>query len=208
MNVLSHILVTHAISGCDRNGAPYRRGKTAAFNAIDNNKDLSFLDVFKSADSTHDQISTAGETFLLRIYNAPITTKSLDELRYVRYNNQITSKKLTAVSGVELKALPPTSDAAKYHSYRAYYQVQQWLGNELPPTEWGWTRISQNENLVPVVKDKPAAPQKVLKLISCGCKQGCNRNCKCRKAGLLCTPLCSGCNGTDCTNSEHEESDA
>ena len=104
--------------------------------------------------------------------------------------------------------LPPTSDAAKYHSYRAYYQVQQWLGNELPPTEWGWTRISQNENLVPVVKDKPAAPQKVLKLISCGCKQGCNRNCKCRKAGLLCTPLCSGCNGTDCTNSEHEESDA
>jgi len=36
-----------------------------------------------------------------------------------------------------LVALPPTSAAAREHSFRVYHQMQQWLGVELPPTEWG-----------------------------------------------------------------------
>ena len=35
------------------------------------------------------------------------------------------------------QSLPTTNDAAKYHSYRVYHQVQTWLGNILDPTEWG-----------------------------------------------------------------------
>ena len=38
--------------------------------------------------------------------------------------------------------------------------------------------------LIPVVKDKAAAPDKILKLISCGCKQGCtDTTCVCVKPG-------------------------
>ena len=29
--------------------------------------------------------------------------------------------------------IPPTSDSARYHSYRVYYQVQTWIGNTLNP---------------------------------------------------------------------------
>ena len=59
-------------------------------------------------------------------------------------------------------------------------------------------------NLVPFVKDRAETPDKVLKLISCGCKQGCSdKSCSCVNAGLKCTILCSGCNGRDCDNCEH-----
>ncbi len=168
---------------------------------------MSFLDVFKAPQANHEQIARAGEELILLLYNAPQTIKSLDDLRYQRYNKQITGKKLTSIKGVELKALPATCDAAKYHSYRAYYQVQQWLGNDVSPAEWGWERDPQSGNLRPLVKDKPAAPDKVLRLISCGCKQGCKKSCTCKNARLPCTALCSGCNGISCANCENAESD-
>ena len=147
------------------------------------------------------QVASAGEKFLLSIYNAPKKAETLDDLRFEFYKRRV-KKTLTSKTGFELRSLPPTSDSAKYHSYRVYYQVQLWLGNNLiDPTDWGWVR---NEYLIPIVKDKAAAPDKVLKLISCGCKHGCSdKSCSCVKAGLKCTILCSGCNGRDCSNCEH-----
>ena len=98
-------------------------------------------------------------------------------------------------------ALPPTSDYAKYQSYRSYHQIQKCLGKDNDPTAWGYIRYIY---LIPVVKDKAAAPDKILKLLSCGCKKGCSdRTCVCVKAGLLCSILCSGCNGRNCTNVEN-----
>ena len=134
------------------------------------------------------------------------TSETLNDLRYANYKKQVNKKGFTAATGLELKALPPTSDLAKYHSYWAYYQVQKWLGNDIiSPTDWGWAR---SEHLIPIIKDQAAAADKILKLISCGCKQGCSRNCKCRKAELFCTILCSGCNGRDCANIENVEANA
>ena len=200
-NVKDHILVVHAISGCDTVSAPFGKGKTAAFKAVNNDKDLSFLNVFKCPISSHKEIAEAGEKLMLMIYNSPLTITSLDDLRYDNYKKQLLTKNLESQSGFDLRALPPTSDVCKYHSYRAYLQVQQWLGNkDISPADWGWVRCTPMGYLIPVIKDNAAAPERVLKSISCGCKQGCNRNCKCRKAGLLCTPLCSACNGIDCSN--------
>ena len=191
------------MSGCDTTSALFRRGKTQAFKVINNEEDLSYLEAFKCRESSHDLIGSAGEIFLLQVYNAPSTFKTLNDLRYANYKKQVSKKGLTAATGFELKVLPPTSDSAKYHSYRAYYQVQKWLGNDIiNPIGWGWTR---SEHLIPVIKDQAAAPDKILKLISCGCKQGCSRNCKCRKVELFCTILCSGCNGRDCLNIENVE---
>ena len=126
---------------------------------------------------------------------------TLDDLRFINYKKQVNRKKLTSASGLELRALPPTSDSPKYQSYRSYHQVQKWLGNDNDPTVWGYVRDTY---LIPVVKDKAAAPDKILKLISCGCKQGCtDKTCVCVKAGMFCTILFSGCNGRDCTNVEN-----
>ena len=103
-----------------------------------------------------------------------------------------------------MASLPPTSAAAQQHLYRVYLWVQQWLGHSLPPSEWGWKR--DEHTLVAVATDEPAAPQTLLKLVSCACKSGCGNACGCRKRRLVCSflslgvlkyvvCLCRGCDG-------------
>ena len=53
---------------------------------------------------------------------------------------------------VSPERLPPTEDAAELHSYRTYHKVQEWCGNNLPPTEWGW--FSDAGGLRPITMTK------------------------------------------------------
>ncbi|GBL99302.1 hypothetical protein AVEN_177332-1 [Araneus ventricosus] len=39
--------------------------------------------------------------------------------------------------------------------------------------------------------ERDAAPESLLKIISCNCKKGCKNACSCRKAGLICSSLCT-----------------
>ncbi|GBM43140.1 hypothetical protein AVEN_2268-1 [Araneus ventricosus] len=48
--------------------------------------------------------------------------------------------------------------------------------------------------------ERNAAPESLLKIISCNCKKGCNNACGCRKAGLICSSLCSCSLGEACKN--------
>ena len=48
------------------------------------------------------------------------------------------------------------SSIVKQHSFRTYLTVQEWMGNSLLPTEWGW-RL-QDGMLTPVETDRPIAP--------------------------------------------------
>jgi len=59
-----------------------------------------------------------------------------------------------------------------------------------------------NGQLQPVLTRQPPAPEKLLTLISCNCKSGCERSCGCKKSGLFCTILCGRCHGNGCSNSE------
>ena len=77
-------------------------------------------------------------------------------------------------------------------------ELQQWIGNNLCPTDWGWQY--RDESLVPLTTDRPVAPTRVLRIVSCGCKTGCRKTCGCPKAGLYCLPMCSHCNGHVCSN--------
>ena len=56
--------------------------------------------------------------------------------------------------------------------------------------------------LLPIMTDMSVAPEHLLKLTSCGCKTGCQKSsmCGCRRFGIECTSLCSGCNGLNCEN--------
>jgi hypothetical protein len=118
-------------------------------------------------------------------------THALDKHRYACYNRSIRISSLS--SSFKLESLPQTSAASTQHSFRSYLSVQQWKENQLDSTEWGW-RI-KNNMMVPVETDQLNAPDSILKLVSCGCKDGCGRACGCCKLELHCTSICSQCEG-------------
>ena len=92
---------------------------------------------------------------------------NLDELRYRKYSTKIVTNK----GAIKPEDLGPTSDAASYHSLRAYYQVQIWIGNNsIDPLQWGF-RIKNN--MLPIPMSKPPAPSELWKVIRCGGKTDC-----------------------------------
>ena len=42
-------------------------------------------------------------------------------------------------------------------------EVQQWIGNNVCPTDWGWQY--RDESLVPLTTDRPDAPTRVLRIV-------------------------------------------
>ena len=102
-------------------------------------------------------------------------------------------------SSFQLAGLPPTSAAAKQHSFRTYLAVPGWTGNSLQLTEWGWKL--ENNILSPVKTQHPIAPDTLLNIISCGCKAyGCEETCICRKMRVHCSTLCTKYSGKICHN--------
>ena len=71
--------------------------------------------------------------------------------------------KQPAYGKFDLAVLPPTSSAARQHSFRVFHQVQLWRGINLTPTDWGW--ILKDDQLLPIPTLKAAAPDKLLHLI-------------------------------------------
>jgi len=195
--VKHHILVLHAVSGCDTVSAIFNIGKSTAYTAFTQDINLDFLNIFQSENAIQEDISQAGEKLLLTLFKSKKCT-SLDKLRYIRYVAKVTTKSITS-SLFGLESLPPTSNSAKYHSFRVYHTVQQWLGCMHNAFQWGWQRI--NGRIKPIPMDIPVAPENILKIISCGCKV-CGKGCKCRRSDLFCTHMCSTCNGQTCSNKE------
>ncbi|GBM88061.1 hypothetical protein AVEN_215127-1 [Araneus ventricosus] len=48
--------------------------------------------------------------------------------------------------------------------------------------------------------ERGAVPESLLKIISCNCKKRCKNACGCRKAGLICSFLCTCSLGEACEN--------
>ena len=108
----------------------------------------------------------------------------------------------TSTSMVHPQDLPPTNNAARYHSYRVYLQTQGWLGNSLDATSWGWQILGSH--FVPINFDTPYAPKSLIGAIYCNCKTVCVRaNCTCRKHSLSCTMAYGLCKGS-CSNLENK----
>lgn len=198
----SNLFFLHAMTGCDTTSALYRQGKKKAFNLLQKNPELQkCVDVFNNPSSSEGAIISNVEVFLLALYGAPGTTKSLNMHRYHCFMKAVA--KGPVHTQLQLASLPPTSATAKEHSLRVYHQVQHWLGNDLVPTKWGWKMM--NGQLHPILTQKPPAPDNLLNLISCNCKTGCERGCGCKKAGIQCSLLCGYCRGGGCSNSEKPE---
>ncbi|KAL8591566.1 hypothetical protein ACOMHN_055533 [Nucella lapillus] len=92
--------------------------------------------------------------------------------------------------------IPPTKAALEEHVKRAVYQGGHVWGQILlpapelpPPTNWGWSRTGEGQ-YTPYWTRLPEAAHSCIELVSCKCKKGCVRRCKCKKAALQCTAIC------------------
>ena len=123
--------------------------------------------------------------------------------------SKFTEKVVSSSSYLPPERLPPTSDAARFHSHRVYHQVQAWLGNNMDAVEWGWElRKAYNRMILkPCRMGQVAAPASLLKIIRCNCNGKCDKNtCSCTKNGLQCTLACGQCKGIACTNGKPHDS--
>ena len=177
------ILFTYCFRWCDTTSAPFKKGKgkvIAALNKL-NETELKQLQAIAESNSPSEQLVEAGTLFALRLYGekAESTEKNnvtqpetdISKLWYQHYIKQIGNSKLT--STFQLEALPPTPPALIQNIFRVYHSVQQFMGNNLTATDWGW--IKKNVTLYPVLSHKAIAPDNLLEMISFGCKSGCTR---------------------------------
>ena len=175
-------------------------GKGAGLKRLVNDEQFrSYLSLFSNKSSSQDKISMAGENVLSILYGETCTA-NLNDLQYTVFCKKIT----TRTKAVLPESLPPTAEAARYHSLRVYHQVQTWKGVNLHAEEWGWMR--RVKFLLPKLMGQSAAPPNLMKLIRCNCKTGCgSHNCSCQKHNFKCTTMCGTCKGVSCFN--HQECD-
>ena len=194
----NYILFIHAISGCDTTSALFSIGKKSVLKLCQQFDYLKMhMGIFYKNNSSQLEVAQAGEVFLLALYKGE-NELSLNSLRCNSYKTKI--GKLNISQKFRLESLPPTTEAAKQHSYRVYLTIQNWLGNILEPFKWGW--VFNNYYYSPVKTEQSIAPESLLNLVSCGCKKGCNASCSCRKMNMICTEMCVNCSKSGCTNSK------
>lgn len=174
----------------------YKIGKIKVLQILEKHDVLrNDVSIFYNPKAAKDDIIKCGERFLVSLYGD--TSKiTLDELRFKKYN-AITARQNISTN-FNLAALPPTSDAAKYHISRIYFQIQEWLDYSSDPLEWGWK--DANNELHPITMEQEVAPEFILKMIFCNCKTGCIKQCSCKKSSVFCSNLCGSCQGNSCEN--------
>ena len=205
--ISTHILFLHAVLGCDTTSRLHGIGKGNSLKKFRSSEHFrEQAKVFDAQSASTEDVIAAGEQALVSMYNGKPGGK-LDILRYKRFCEKVA----TNTSHVKPQTLPPTSAAAKYHSLRVFFQVQQWkgFGDELLPEEWGWRESDGVLN--PVQTDLPPAPDDLLRVIRCNCQSDCSTlRCTCRKHNVKCSLACGNCRGSGCMNSDplaHEEVD-
>lgn len=203
--IRDNILFLHAVTGTDTTSAFFRKGKKSVVENLrklvkENHELRKAIENFKDPHLSQESVFSNGLPVLLSIYNAPDKVKNLTILRFKTFQRLSRQQK-----AIDLASLPPTTEAARQHFYRAYLQVQHWLSNQLSPEEWGWKR--GNDVLVPIQTTKEPADPKLLKLIFCQCKGDCEQSsrCSCRRAGLRCSSICGSCQSNQCENYKDAE---
>ena len=98
-------------------------GKTKLFKSaiLEQSPNDAFL--FMDNDCAIKDITDAGKRIILKLYGK-YNGKTLDELRVLTYRKKLLSK--SAKNKIDLRSLPLSSNAAKYHTLRVYHTVQEW----------------------------------------------------------------------------------
>ena len=93
--------------------------------------------------------------------------------------------------------MPPITDAAKYHIYRACLQASIWRNayaakhGDMHNAILNKAFLIQQKTLTPVMSSKGPISKNVVALVACNCRNACDsRKCSCFKADMKCTLLC------------------
>ena len=146
-NLRSSLMVLPAVFGCDTTSLFYTHllvqtlvpGKWTSLRRE--------MDVFKDPGSTHEQIHEAG----LKIVAAHFSTdqnsvsEKLNEAREIQFTKKYSSK--STKRGVNLASSVPSEDSVCLHLDRTYFQIQDWQGNALEPTDYGWSPSLRGKTL-------------------------------------------------------------
>ena len=192
------ILAAHAFGGCDTTSAVFGFGKGSVLSAfISNSAIRGDIAILQSHCASVDAVSAAGINLTVAMYSG-LPNQTLSDLRYQAFCKSALGRKFQA------ERLPPTTNAAHFHSLRAHMQIVTWesLGSiHLDPTVWGW--LHKNDSFSPVVMTSAVAPDGLLKFVRCSCKSDCkSAHCTCRKHGVKCVAACKSCHGLDCLNAD------
>ncbi|MES9881148.1 MAG: hypothetical protein ABW185_09730, partial [Sedimenticola sp.] len=190
----SSLLPFHALTGCDTTSYVSGHTKRSSWKVFKDNHEL-LVDL--GVGELTNETAALVETFMCRIYNVS-HTDSIDTARYYLFSKS-----------AKPEALPPTSDALRFHVMRVNYQTMIWrqaccAAPELPaPDSMGWK--CADGNLVPILMSRNPIPAACLDVIACSCNKMCGTlRCKCRKSGLRCTISCRcksrGDDTTPCMN--------
>ena len=97
---------------------------------------------------------------------------------------------LFAQGNKSIEIIPLTQAALAQHVKRAAYQAGHVWGEALEPMqEWRWQQSPEGWSLkwTTLAEASKASSE----LVSCGYKRACRGLCKCTKANLPCTAMCS-----------------
>ena len=161
--VCDGILVIHDFLGCDTTSRVFFIGKGAALTKFQKGERFQQdILLFLEKDVSKAEIKEAGERLLVSLYGGK-ANNSLDQIRVYKFHQRIASNNKV----VQPEYLCPTLDAAGFHSFRVYCQVQRWKERDnLNSKDWGWKEKSGK--LVVLYTSKDAAPVSLLKLIRYG----------------------------------------
>ena len=93
---------------------------------------------------------------------------------------------------------PPTDANVALHVQRAHLQMLSWkvADKSDPPdvqlTDFGW-ELKEHEHAMPAISREPAAPSKLVDVVSCSCKaegKVCSGRCCYGSNGMWCTSYC------------------
>ena len=120
--VCDGILVIHALLGYDTTSRVFSIGKGAALRKFQKNERFQQdILLFLEKDVSKAEIKETGERLLISLHGGK-ANKSLDQIRLYKFHQNLTSNNKV----VQPEHLCPTPDAAGFHSFRVYYQVQSW----------------------------------------------------------------------------------
>ena len=196
----------HSLSGRDTTSYPFFTGKKAWFKSS-MRLDIPALEDFgeNPCDTITDDLLNQARDLTITVYQSKadhFEGSDLGKLRVFKFlNNKSTL----------LKLLPPTEDAFRLRVERAALATMIDKNAHIPKpvippcTEFGWS--VKDGHPVPVPSSKSAWPATMNKTISCGCLQGCKRNCSCSKRAVPCYVGCR-CQGlpTKCSRINISES--
>ena len=173
----------HALSGCDTTSFFANHSKKTSWKTF--LQHYALIKQLGLGDLTDETIQSC-ETFVCRMYNVQ-TTDSVNDARHVMFSK--TSKP---------EAMPPTSDALRFHLMHVHYQTIVWrnancANPDLPdPTDLNLEWRQTETGLQPVLLSVDPIPKCCLEMIACSCQKQCRmRRCKCQKSGLRCTAICA-----------------